>query len=315
MDVRRTLRLRRTLVQRWSVKHTLLCTMTLALLALQGCTSWSKVGVFGIEKDVLLAGKEDAAGGLGKTGLPSAKIPDQSSIVDVAFFPLGTSELSEEKPLPWDSMDESVIPVEVRRRLLANGFRVGRIVGLDPTQLPIAETQDGEPKSVDGRFSSDFERQRRRLSCRDGQPYLLTPRRQMSGNISTLVKLPEGLVGKGLIDPQYNFAFRTFQLDDGRVAISVVPEIHHGATKHNYISNDSLAFRLDFSRDSWILQELAIEVPLDEGQAIAILPVDQPFGLAKQMLVGRNSNLAEDEHTAVIIHLSRRPVKPIGGTL
>lgn len=274
------------------------CAVLLIVLS-AGCASW-----------------KDTPGGDGdKTSiprLPDAKIPDQSSVIDVAFLKIPAVSQHETSRLPWDAMDEAVIPIEVRERFEANGFRVGRVVAFDATQLPTVSEDDLE-NSPSVSLTSDFDRRRRRLTCRNGQAYTLVPRRPTSGSVAILLQMEKGVEGRSVRNPQFNFGLQTMSLDDGRVSVKLTPEIHHGEVKQNYVSNDSLAFRLDFSRDIWVLQALGLEVALTEGQAVVVVPQDEPFGLAKQMLVGRGADQVE-ERTAVIVHLSRRPRQTVDGS-
>lgn len=274
-------------------------------LVLAGCAVWDG------SPSSADAAKSDVASAK-VPGLPSAKVPDEASIIDVAFLEIPSSSFAAPKGVPWEVLDEAVIPVEVRARLEENGFRVGRIVAFDVSQMPKA-TEEGENPSGAVGWTSDFDRRVRRLACSDGQPYKLVLRRPSNGEVSTLIRSDGGVSGRSLWNPQFNLALRTTRMDDGRVAVKLVPEIHHGEVKRSYVSNDSLAFRMDSSRDVWVLNDLAIEVPLDEGQAVVILPQDNVFGLAKQMLIGKKVDDSE-ERTAVVVHLSRRPQIALGGS-
>ena len=273
------------------------------ICACVGCASWSNSGgESGVEK---VAAKTPS--------LPTAKVPDEAAIVDIAFLEMPTSTVVDPRNVPWEMLDEAVVPIEVRTRLEENGFKVGRIVAFDVTQMPQA-SEESESQVASMGWTSDFDRRVRRLACIAGKPYKLVLRRPSDGEIATLIRGEAGIAGRSLWNPQFNLSLHTTRMDDGRVAVKLVPEIHHGEIKRSYISNDSLAFRMDNSRDVWVLDDLAIEVPLDEGQAVVILPQDDVFGLAKQMLVGRKADDSE-ERTAVVVHLSRRPRSAFGGSL
>jgi hypothetical protein len=228
-------------------------------------------------------------------------------VIEVAFLPIPNEPSADDRRLPWDEMDETIIPGEIRKRLAENGLRAGRIIALDVTQLPAGEVVDESQKLlVDSSLASDFDRRRRRLTCREGQPYKLAVRQPIRGPMSVLVKNDQGLVGRRLQDPQFQLGLRTFELDDGRIAARLVPEIQHGTVKQNYVSNSAAAFRMDFSREVWTLDEFAIDIPLMEGHAIAIVPTDPPLGIGEQMLVGRRTDDSQ-EKIAVLLYLSRRP--------
>jgi len=204
-------------------------------------------------------------------------------------------------------MDEAVIPPGTRRWLAANGLRAGRISGWDASQLTSKSTEDESTRLLrEANVLSDFETRRKRLTCRDSQPVTLAVRRALEGEHPTLVRTPDGLIGRSLSNPQFTLQMKTFLLDDGRLAVNLLPEIQHGQLKQNFVANESLAFRMDFRRELWSLNDLAMDVPLATGQAIVIAPTEDAFGLGQQMLIGRRADGGE-ERVAVIIQLGRLP--------
>jgi hypothetical protein len=212
---------------------------------------------------------------------------------------------------PWQRMDEAVIAPQTRRWLAANGLRAGRISGWDVSQIAsMAEEDDSTRLLREASVLSDFENRRKRLTCRDSQPVTLAVRRALEGDHPTLVRTPAGLIGRSLVNPQFTLQMKTFLLDDGRLSVNLLPEIQHGQMKQSFVANDSLAFRMDFRRELWTLNELAMDVPLATGQAIVIVPTEDAFGLGQQMLIGRRADGSE-ERVAVIIQLGRLPQQTI----
>jgi hypothetical protein len=210
--------------------------------------------------------------------------------------------------LPWERMDTTVLDPAARRRLAANGLRAGRVSTLDLEQL----TNDGEVDESlrllqEADVLSDFEHERHTFTCRPGQSHALAVRRQYPGELATLIHSDhQGVTGKTLERPQFTFRMRTVRLDDGRLMVRLVPEIQHGQARPNYVAKETLAFRLDYARPSWTVEELAIEVPLSAGQAAVIAPTEPPFGLGRQMLVGRRADQALQQ-VAVVVQLKRLP--------
>lgn len=284
--------------------------------------------------------KTEPAADLPRGGLPAAQISDEVAILEVAFVRIpdpslaiaaSTSSASEatteEKPTGgeadasgvgatsasglWDRLDETVVPREMRERLAANGIRVGRLLSFELGQLDDRAAADESTRLMEeADVVSDFEQRLRRLSCSDGQPYTLAVRRPSGENVSTFIKTSDGVLGRSLSDPQFMLILRTRELDDGRIAVRLTPEIQHGEVRQNYVASD-LAFRMEFQREQWTLHELMCEVPLSEGQAVVLMPLEETFGLGKKMFVGKRADLSQ-ERIAVVLRLQRRPQHRIG---
>lgn len=246
-------------------------------------------------------------------GLPAARVPDHVAILDVAFVRIADREtLTPGTELPWDRLDETVVPRETREYLKKNGIRAGRVLSIEPGQLDEPPSSDESTRLMqEAEVASDFEHRRRRLSCREGQRYTLAVRRPTGDRVPILLCLEKGGVGgRSVDDPQFMLNLRTRILDDGRIAVRLVPEIQHGQVRQNYVPGDA-GFRMEFHRQRWTLDELMCEIPLSEGQAMVILPAEETFGLGQQMFVGKRVDLSE-ERIAVVLRLHRRPLHPIG---
>ena len=209
-------------------------------------------------------------------------------------------------------MDETVVAPETREILASNGLRAGRLNGFELDELEQSPTENESTRLLrEANLLSDFESRRQRLSHVPNQPYTLAVRQKSQGEKAVLVRQANGQVeGRRMEDPQFTFQMRTFTLDDGRMSVRLIPEIQYGQIKQNFVTSQALAFRWEFRRDSWMLSDLTIDIPLSTGQAVVILPTDEPFGLGAQMLVGRRADTAE-ERIAVVIHLSRLPQDPL----
>lgn len=267
----------------------------LAILSLFGCAEW----------------KMDAENASARGGLPEARIPDDVAILEVAFVRIVDHEtLTPGTELPWDRLDETVVDSETRECLNKNGIRAGRILSIDSSQLGDQRPSDDSTRLMqEADVASDFEHRHRRLSCRDGQLYSLAVRRPTGARVPVLLCSVDNVVaGRSLDDPQFMLNLRTRMLDDGRVAVRLVPEIQHGQVRQNYVTRDA-AFRMEFHRQRWTLDELLCEVPLSDGQAMVIMASKDTFGLGQQMFVGRRADLSE-ERIAVVLRLHRRPRRP-----
>lgn len=276
---------------------TLAYASTVALCS--GCAQWNG------EEALLSAAAASPSNGVAAAkipGLPEARLPEGAAIVEVAFI----------NPPANMTLDETLLSAELRSLLAANGLRAGRLIAADPQQVLQGQEGEGAIRFLsETNVASDFERRRRKLSCRDHQPFSLLVRRPGVGEVSTLVHTREGVIGHSLISPQFGFILQTRQMDDGRISVRLTPEIQHGEIKQNFVASDSLAFRMDFNREKWTLDELIIESPLAEGQALVVLPSSDSFGLGKQMFVGMRADQTV-EQIALVLFLQKRPVSGLG---
>lgn len=268
------------------------------MVSVLGCANWK-------------ADPENTSAG---GGLPPARVPDDVAILEVAFVRIVDREtLTPGTELPWDRLDETVVLSETREYLTKNGIRAGRLLSIEPDQLGDQQPSDESTRLMqEAEVVSDFENRRRRLSCRDGQRYILAVRRPTGDKVPVLLCSQEdGVRGRSVDDPQFMLNLRTRTLDDGRIAVRLVPEIHHGQVRQNYVVSRDAAFRMEFNRQRWTLDELMCEIPLSDGQAMVIMPSEDAFGLGQQMFIGKRADLSE-ERIAVVLRLQRRPLHPIG---
>lgn len=284
----------------WTRREWLLALGTglLSTGLLGGCASW----------------QQDAAeteAQLGRVaGLPEARVADDVALIEAVVVPIGLrGELSgDTAQMPWESMDTTVLSPELRQRLATNGLQAGRASGVDLDGLLETEAIDETLRLLrEANVLSDFEHKRHQFSCREGKTHLLSVRRQHPGELATLIRSADrGVVGRTLERPQFMLQVKTVLLDDGRMMVRLIPDIQHGQVQPNYVANEGLAFRVDYARPAWTLEELTMDVPLAPGQAIVVVPADPPFGLGEQMLVGRRADQTQ-QRVAVLVQLKRLP--------
>lgn len=277
------------------------------ILALCGCAQW--------KSSTELEDRPPTEASPSSRGLDS-QIPDDASILEISFLSFqDVQRLAGDQPPLWDSMDETVIAGPQRGLLLANGLRIGRLMAVDSQmwQGEIAE-EPSQRLLREASVLSDFHSHRRRLTCRSGQVYTLAVRRPSEGEQSLVVRNAEGgLEGRSLQNPQYMFRLRCSADGSGEQWIELVPEIHHGSMRQNFVANQSLAIRVDYSREQWTIDDLRSAVPLSVGQAVLVVPAEEERGLGQQMLIGRRADQSE-ERIALVIQLTRGPLQPIAAT-
>jgi hypothetical protein len=170
----------------------------------------------------------------------------------------------------WEEVDEQSLPVEVRRKLEKNGFRVGVLAGQIPPSLSKLLELKGKP-------SAGGEVQQVKISD------LVTPARVSSQHMQTragqryevaasgvLEKMPVLVTEAGEIhgltyeQAQGIFAVHVSPQPDGRVELELVPEIHHGQTRQHWVGDQSI-FRLETGRPKRAFEELKLSAVLGPG--------------------------------------------------
>jgi hypothetical protein len=77
------------------------------------------------------------------------------------------------------------------------------------------------------------------------------------------------LHGETFKDAQPQFSIDAQRTDDGRVQLSLLPEIHHGQFHQRYVPGEGM-FRLDSSRNKKVFPQLEIEATLAPGQIMML---------------------------------------------
>ena len=119
----------------------------------------------------------------------------------------------------------------------------------------------------------------------------------------------EGQVrGRTYPNAQGLFAVRTALDGDGRVRLSLVPELHHGETQQHWTGQEGI-FRLEMMRPRKVFDKLRLEAALSPGQMLVVscLPSsqgslgyhfftdDSPDGREQKLLVVRLAQLPPQE--------------------
>ncbi|NIN76708.1 MAG: hypothetical protein GTO26_02670 [Planctomycetales bacterium] len=192
--------------------------------------------------------------------------------VDVVFVRVPDAATRTVEQL-WEDVDEQAIGAEQRRRLGKNGFRAG-VVG---TQLPdpLAEIVS-QASSIEGDGSVQFGTAdaeelgvtRRRMFLQRGQHGELVSA-PVQAELQVLYVNQSELQGDTFHDVQPQFSLQAEQTGDGRVELTLVPELHFGEYRQRYVPGEGM-FRLDSSRDKKVYERLQIAAPLSPGQVLLL---------------------------------------------
>lgn len=168
----------------------------------------------------------------------------------------------------WTFVDEQCLDHGLRGRLAANGLRAGIVGGHLPPHLAdrFAAAATGLPDG--GELAPDAAVARRRLR-------LLPGRRS---EIVTATALPELVLlersGDGVSGATYHDASPLFVVEarpaaDGRVQVSVVPEIRHGPLEKSWVGEDGM-FRLETGQRRHRLEHLQFHALLPRDGMLVV---------------------------------------------
>jgi hypothetical protein len=174
----------------------------------------------------------------------------------------------------WQQVDEQCLDAELRRRLLANGLRAGVLGGALPDELAAMLGLQGEMPKDDG--------------ARVITPDLATPkatrrvvqvnrREQRTIQASDLrpqadVLLSDGgsVRGESFKQVEGRYQLSAESRPGQRVAVRLVPELHHGELRNRYSGSDQGILLMTPSREREAFDNLTVSVELAAGEALVV---------------------------------------------
>ncbi|MBI1248477.1 hypothetical protein GC197_11645 [bacterium] len=214
--------------------------------------------------------------------LPNQKLADDTVTLEIARVALST--LDEEKlPSIWSDIDEQAIPLEKRRELLANGFRVGIIDYHMPGPIrDIMHKSEGarglngeEMVRIDGDDKVAINHRRFRGGKRS--EYIMVPLRN---EVSILESVGGIIRGETFYQAECKFILKAFPQNDGRVQLVVSPEIHHGQPRQRYEAGEGM-LRIETRKESKVLEQIEFSAMLQPGQTLIISGTSESKGLGQ----------------------------------
>jgi len=207
----------------------------------------------------------------GHSPLSKPGIPSDGAVLEVYFarFPYGQSDLNE--PL-WRQLDELVADRQLRRRQAAQGLRVGRVGGHMPAelerllQLTSTPAAEGQAQQVD--LQAEPTVTKRKLVVRGGSRSEV----QASGvyeSMPVFTKEDGALRGRTYEQAQGVFAITAFAQPDGRVTLELVPEVHYGQARNNFVGGEGI-WRLQAGRPRQAFDELRERLTLSPGEMVVL---------------------------------------------
>ncbi len=166
----------------------------------------------------------------------------------------------------WQFVDEQGFDADLRRRLAANGLRVG-IVG---SHLPphLAQRFTATATAGEQTLATDAAVSRRMLRLLPGRRGEVV----MASGIRELVLLEHadgGVRGGTYADASPLMSLRAKPAADGRVEIEAVPEIRHGPVEKSWVGEDGM-FRLESGQRRQRLEHLAFTAVLPHDGMLVV---------------------------------------------
>ena len=174
----------------------------------------------------------------------------------------------------WEEVDEQSLPVDVRRRLARNGFRVGVLAGQIPTKLahllelrdqPVGDTtQHLTPKEL-----ADPPRVTlRHLQTRMGERNEITTS-GIYDQLPVLLSDSGELRGLTYSQAQGVFALKVIAQPDGRVVLDLTPEVQHDQSRQHWVGDQAM-FRMETGRPKRSFDDLRITPVLYSGSILML---------------------------------------------
>jgi len=213
--------------------------------------------------------------------LPAPKLAPDGVVLEVEFVRVPAASTAKFAQL-WSDVDEQQLPLEVRRRLDANGLRCG-VVGF---QLPVfvRDLLDAEKPAhellADGDLAEDTElfSNYQRLQSRTGSRKKIVASPQMHGRTVVILNQDGELRGEPFEEAQGMFMVSTYPQGDGRVRLVITPLIESGESQARWIAvRGSLVMQT--GRQQTEFDQMRIDTLLSPGQTLIVTGGPVPRGL------------------------------------
>lgn len=203
---------------------------------------------------------------------PSAPKPAPLTIpVELVFvrFLENDPQLTDEL---WQLADEQLLPVDVRRRLNANGLRIGVVSARLPPALAARFTAVGSESATNPGLESSFAESpgvvRRTLRLLPGRENEIVSASGLN-EVVLLERADDGVRGGTYRDASAVFALRAWPAADGRVRMQIGPLVKHGPHERTWVGDDG-AFRLETGQRRQNLEGLRFEVEVSNESVLLI---------------------------------------------
>ncbi|QDT01497.1 hypothetical protein [Adhaeretor mobilis] len=191
-------------------------------------------------------------------------------------------ELEDDVQQLWSRVDEQQVDAATRRRLTANGLRVGTVGAPLPGELTDLLELVGQPADQQASASTDLAgekvitsltaqprvtRRIERLSKHEQMPITAS---EVRNSLHILVSDDDGLNGNEFREVEAVYSLKARAQPHQRVSLSVTPELHHGELRQRRIGSDKGIFLMTASRERESFADLRIAAELTPGEILVL---------------------------------------------
>lgn len=228
-----------------------------------------------------------------------------------ARVPADDKQLAKEL---WQAADEQRFDLDVRNRLVSNGFRAGVISGTLPDALAKSLNLQSEmpeetkKRVIDGNTATP-KVTRRVLQLKRGEPAMIQAS-EVQGSLNVLLNTESGLQGKSYQEVQSVYSLRAETLPAQRIKVELVPELQHGEMRNRWAGSDQGILVVTPSRERKVFDQMKISVPLAAGELLVVSGLaDAPASLGSAFHTERRAGVTEQK--LVLIRLLQVPESEI----
>lgn len=261
-------------------------------LAISGCSLFSK--------------DSDTETTSGEFKLPTPQMPADAVVVELQYLRMSEAKIAEVDQL-WQISDEQVIPIQTRKRLEANGMRIGLVPGDMPAivQQWIAEAQQRlrDETLEQASVASNISLVPKQLTFRAGKRKEILLHAEQQQWVPVIYHEGDQLCGDTFEAPEFILGTTAIPHGDGRATLLFTPEIKHGQVR-NVVVGKEAAFRFEWQRQRRAFDELLSQITLSPGQTVIVTCTEPPKGLGAQFFITESFS-RQREHVLVLMRLSK----------
>jgi hypothetical protein len=210
----------------------------------------------------------------------------------------------------WQAADEQRLDLEVRNRMVSNGFRAGVICGALPDELARSLNLQSEmPAESTERVITDESATpkvaRRVLQLKRREPATIQAS-EVQPSLHVLLNTDSGLQGKSYEQVQGVYSLRAESVLSQRVEVQLTPELQFGEMRNRYAGSDQGIFVVTPSRERKVFDQMKIGVALSPGEILVVAGIPGASGsLGNAFHAERRGDIAEQK--LVLIRLMQVP--------
>lgn len=220
----------------------------------------------------------------------------------------------ERVALLWQQADELSLPTELRRRLAANGFRIGIVSGTPPEELTALLALDGgeQQASTEQLITTQTANPRvtRRVVHLRPDDTKSVAAAELVQELQVLINDPDGLSGAAYHQAQPIYELQASPAPGQRIEVKLLPEVHHGELKNRYVGSDPGIFLISPSRERESFTDLRATVELNAGDLLLVGCLEEApgsLGQAFHTAVGSGG----DDRRLIVIRMLQIPPSEI----